>query len=291
MDTPGTKLLCRPSYEQNARSPFDHPLSSRFDENDAVLIFHEAFIPWENFLVYRNVERANSFFPESGFFNRYNLQGGTRLAVKLDLMTGLLARGLAVNGTDGFRGVQAALGDVIAWRTMLWAMTTALCSDPQSGPGGSVMPRLEYAAAMRIFATSAWPAVKSIFENVLGGAPLVTTSGREDLLNPDLQPLIDRYYRGTNATAQERIKLFKLIWDAIGTEFAGRHELYERNYAGNHENIRLEVLLSATATGAVDEYKSFADQCLAEYDLDGWTVPDLVNPTDVNRFMNGGGRR
>ena len=86
MNTPGTKLLCRPSYEQSARSPFDYPLSSRFDENDAVLIFDEALIPWENFLVYRNVERANSFFPESGFFNRYNLQGGTRLAVKLDLM-------------------------------------------------------------------------------------------------------------------------------------------------------------------------------------------------------------
>ncbi|PYR64801.1 MAG: Pyoverdin chromophore biosynthetic protein pvcC, partial [Acidobacteria bacterium] len=102
MDTPGTKLLCRPSYEQSARSPFDQPLSSRFDENDAVLIFDGALIPWENFLVYRNVERANSFFPESGFFNRYNLQGGTRLAVKLDLMTGLLARGLAINGTDGF---------------------------------------------------------------------------------------------------------------------------------------------------------------------------------------------
>src|SRR5207244_3117717 len=81
--------LCRPSYEQSARSPFDQPLSSRFDENDAVLIFDGALIPWENFLVYRNVERANSFFPESGFFNRYNLQGGTRLAVKLDLMTGL----------------------------------------------------------------------------------------------------------------------------------------------------------------------------------------------------------
>ena len=42
MDTPGTKLLCRPSYEQSARSPFDQPLSSRFDENDAVLIFDGA---------------------------------------------------------------------------------------------------------------------------------------------------------------------------------------------------------------------------------------------------------
>jgi len=273
MDTPGTKLLCRPSYEQSARSPFDQPLSSRFDENDAVLIFDGALIPWENFLVYRNVERANSFFPESGFFNRYNLQGGTRLAVKLDLMTGLLARGLAINGTDGFRGVQAALGDVIAWRTLMWAMTTALASDPQTGPGGSVVPRLEYAAAMRIFATSAWPAVKNIMENVLGGAPLVTASGPEDLQNPDLRPLIDRYYRGTNSSAEDRIKLFKLIWDAIGTEFAGRHELYERNYAGNHEQIRVDAVNFAKRSGALDECLKLVDECLAATtSTDGETI-------------------
>src|SRR6059036_2316325 len=265
MDTPGTRLLCRPSYEQNAHSPFDHPLSSRFDENDAVLIFDEALIPWENFLVYRDVERANAFFPESGFFNRYNLQGGTRLAVKLDFMTGLLARGLAYNGTDGFRGVQAALGEVVAWRTLMWAMTRAMVSDPQAGPGGSVIPRIEYAATMRIFATSAWPVVKNIFENVLGGAPLVAPSGREDLANPELRPLIDRYYRGTGATAQERIKLFKLVWDAIGTEFGGRHELYERNYAGNHEQIRVDLLNLAKRRGLLEVFTAFADQCMAEY--------------------------
>src|SRR5438128_7820822 len=270
MNTPGTKLLCRPSYEQSARSPFDYPLSSRFDENDAVLIFDEALIPWENFLVYRDTERANSFFPESGFFNRYNLQAGTRLAVKLDFMTGLLARGLACNGTDGFRGVQAALGDVVAWRTLIWAMTTAMASDPQPGPGGSVVPRLEYAAAMRIFATSAWPAVQNIMENVLGGAPLVTTSASEDLLNRDLQPLSERYYRGTNSSAEDRIKFFKLIWDAIGTEFAGRHELYERNYAGNHEQIRVDAVNFAKRSGALDECLKLVDECLADYDLDGW---------------------
>jgi 4-hydroxyphenylacetate 3-monooxygenase len=28
--------------------------------------------------------------------------------------------------------------------------------------------------------------------------------------------------------------------------------------------------------------KGFAEQCMAEYDLDGWTVPDLVNPDDVS---------
>src|SRR5256712_11696808 len=181
MDTPGTKLLCRPSYEQSARSPFDHPLSSRFDENDAVLVFDEALIPWENFLVYRNVERANSFYPASGFFNRFNLQSATRLAVNLDFMTGLLSRGLAYNGTDGFRGVQAALGEVVAWRTLMWAMTMAMVSDPQAGPGGSVIPRIEYAATMRIFATSAWPAGKNIFQKPARWAPLVAPSGLAQL--------------------------------------------------------------------------------------------------------------
>jgi aromatic ring hydroxylase len=271
LDTPGTKLLCRASYEQNAHSPFDHPLSSRFDENDAVLVFDEAFIPWENFLVYRDVGRANAFYPASGFFNRYNLQSGTRLAVKLDFMAGLLARGLEMNGTDQFRGVQAALGEVVAWRTLLWTMTTAMAAEPQPGPGGSAIPRADYAAAVRLFATSAWPAVKDIFENVLGGAPIVAPSGREDLLSPTLRPLIDRYYRGTGASALERIKLYKLVWDAIGTEFGGRHELYERNYAGNHEQIRMDALKFARRTGALDKCIELVDRCLADYDLDGWT--------------------
>ena len=272
LDTPGTRLLCRASYEQNAHSPFDHPLSSRFDENDAVLIFDEALIPWENFLVYRDVERANAFYPASGFFNRYNLQAGTRLAVKLDFMSGLLARGLEMNGTDQFRGVQAALGEVIAWRTMLWTMTTAMAAEPQAGPGGSMVPRSEYAATMRVFSTSAWPAVKDIFENVLGGAPLVTPSGREDLENPSLRPLIDRYYRGTAASALDRVKLYKLVWDAIGTEFGGRHELYERNYAGNHEQVRMDALKFARRSGALDQCLELVDRCLADYDLDGWTA-------------------
>jgi 4-hydroxyphenylacetate 3-monooxygenase len=33
---------------------------------------------------------------------------------------------------------------------------------------------------------------------------------------------------------------------------------------------------------------AFAERCMGEYDLDGWTVGDLINPTDVNRFMGGG---
>jgi len=273
MDTPGTKLICRASYEQTAHSPYDHPLSSRFDENDAVLVFDNAFIPWENVLVYRDVQRANSFYPASGFFNRFNLQSATRLAVKLDLMCGLLSKGLTANGTEDFRGVQAALGEVIAWRTLIWALTDAMCLDPQDGPGGSVMPKLEYAATARIFATTSWPAVKNIFESILGGSPIVIPSSYKDLQNPELRPLLDQYYRGSDSSALERIKLFKLIWDAIGTEFGGRHELYERNYAGNNEQIRVDMVNFAKRRGILDECQRLAEQCMSDYDVDGWRDP------------------
>jgi 4-hydroxyphenylacetate 3-monooxygenase len=77
----------------------------------------------------------------------------------------------------------------------------------------------------------------------------------------------------------------KLLWDAVGTEFGGRHELYERNYAGNSELIRVQTLQTALAKGQAERLKGFAEQCMAEYGLDGWQVPDLINPNDVNLFL------
>ena len=276
MDTPGCKLICRPSYEAAAHSPFDYPLSSRFDENDAVIIFDNALIPWENVLVYRDIERARRFYAASGFLNRYNLQAGTRLGVKLDLMCGVLAKGLAANGTDDFRGVQASFGEVVAWRNLIWSLTTAACLDPQKGPGDSVVPKLEIASTLRLFATMAWPRVKEIFETILGGAPIVTPSSYKDLENEALRPLLDRYYRGSDSSAEQRIKLFKLIWDAIGTEFGGRHEIYERNYSGNNEQMRLDVLTFAKQRGIMDACQQLAEQCMGDYDLRGWTDPTWI---------------
>ncbi|MBV9614102.1 MAG: hypothetical protein JO031_01445 [Ktedonobacteraceae bacterium] len=273
MNTPGQKLLCRSSYEKAASSPYDNPLSSRFDENDAVVLFEHAFIPWENVLVYRDIPKASSFYAASGFLNRYTLQANVRMAVKLDFMCGLLAKALEANGSDQFRGNQTMLGEVIAWRNMIWSLNAAMVAEPQPGPGGSALPNQEYAMASRLFSTLAWPRVKEIFELILGGSPLVIPSSYKDMLNDELRPSIDRYYRGSDSSAEERIKLFKLVWDAIGSEFGGRHELYERNYSGNHEQIRLDALNLAKRKGLVDSFTGLVDSCLNDYDLQGWKTP------------------
>jgi 4-hydroxyphenylacetate 3-monooxygenase len=158
---------------------------------------------------------------------------------------------------------------------LVWALTTAMAMDPEPGVGESVVPKLQTAAAARVYMTSAWQRVREIFEKVLAGAPIVTVSSVQDLRQPELDPIIERYFRGTGLAAVDRIKLFKLIWDALYSEFAGRHALYERNYAGNHEQQRLDALSWSDERGDSERYRQMVDACLSDYDEDGWVVEHL----------------
>ena len=289
MDTPGVKLICRPSYAMTAEvmgSPFDYPLSSRLDENDAILVLDQALVPWENVFIYEDVEKANAFFPNSGFFPRAMLQGCTRLAVKLDFIAGLVLKAVATVGSSEMRHVQASVGELIAWRNLFWGLSDAMARVPVPWAGATVLPNPEYAQAYRLFSTVAYPQVKELIESILGSGLIYQNSHAVDFQTPELRPYLDRYLRGSNgASAVERIKLMKLLWDAVGTEFGGRHELYERNYAGAPETIRFLTWQMAQASGQAERFKGFAEQCMAEYDLEGWTVPDLITPTDVNLFL------
>src|SRR6202008_4181561 len=107
-------------------SPFDQPLSSRLDENDAVFIMDKVFVPWENVFVYGDVEKANTFFPRTGFLPRFVVHGCTRLAVKLDFIAGLLLKAVEAAGTKDYRGVQANVGEGIAWGHLFWGLSEAM---------------------------------------------------------------------------------------------------------------------------------------------------------------------
>ena len=83
-DTPGVKFICRTSYEMTSTvmgSPFDYPLSSRLDENDAVFILDRVLVPWDNVFVCGDIEKANNFFPRTGFLPRFVVHD-VRLAPK-----------------------------------------------------------------------------------------------------------------------------------------------------------------------------------------------------------------
>jgi 4-hydroxyphenylacetate 3-monooxygenase len=288
MDAPGCKLICRTSFAQNAAvmgSPFDYPLSSRFDENDTIFIFDKVLVPWENVFMYGDVDKINAFGMQSGFLPRFTFQGCTRLAVKLDFIAGLLLKALEATGAGDFRGVQTRVGEVIGWRNLFWSLSEAMARDPEPWVGGALIPKLEYGLTYRMFMIAGYPRVKEIIEQDVASGLIYLPSSARDFQSPQVRPYLDKYVRGSDGMpAVDRVKIMKALWDAVGSEFGGRHELYERNYSGNHENIKAELLFSAQGRGGVSAMKGLAEQCLAEYDLDGWTVPDLIGNDDVSFF-------
>jgi 4-hydroxyphenylacetate 3-monooxygenase len=288
MDAPGVKLICRASYTEQAAvmgSPFDYPLSSRLDENDTIFVFDKVLVPWENVFVYGDVEKVNGFFPVSGFIPRFTFHGCTRLAVKLDFIAGLLLKALEATGSKDFRGVQTRVGEVIGWRNVFWALSDAMARNPDEWVDGAVLPKLDYGLTYRMFMIQGYPRVKEIIESDVASGLIYLNSHSMDFKTPEIRPYLDKYVRGSNGIdAVDRVKIMKALWDAVGTEFGGRHELYERNYSGNHENVRAELLFAAEAQGETEQMRGLAEACLAEYDLDGWTVPDLIGNDDVSFF-------
>jgi len=286
MDTPGIKLICRHSYELAAAatgSPWDYPLTSRFDENDAIFVFDNAFIPWENVIIHRDVERLRNFYPKSGFVNGYTLQGCTRLAVKLDFIAGLLHKAARATGVEAFRGVQAQIGEVIGWRNLFWSLTDAMACNPEPWIDGAVLPNSRASSTYRMFMTEAYPAVRAIVEKVIASGLIYLPSHARDFNNPEIDGYLAKYVRGSGGIDYKaRIKLMKLLWDAIGSEFGARHELYEMNYAGSHELVRLFPLQQAQASGALKEMEALVERCMADYDENGWRDPAYHAGEDIS---------
>jgi 4-hydroxyphenylacetate 3-monooxygenase len=284
---PGLKMICRGSYEFNANlvnRPFDSPLSGRFDENDAILVFDKVFVPWEDVLMY-GVENSNRLVSQPGLDRRSLMHGCARLAVKLEFFCGLLIKAVEITGTKDFRGIQAAIGEAIALRHTMRSLSDAMVYTGESWCDHYVMPNYEACLAYRNLYADAYSRIRNLIHKMVAAGLIYLPSGVADFEQPELRPYLDKYVRGSNGIdAIDRVKLLKLLWDAIGSEFASRHELYEINYAGSYEQGQLDAYKYAVGTGLMEQLKATVDQCMSDYDQYGWTAPDLVNPNDVNIF-------
>ena len=149
MNTPGIKLICRPSYEFAAAatgSPWDYPLDLAVRRERRHFRFRQRVHPvGERHSSIATCERLKNFYPQSGFFNGFTFQGCTRLAVKLDFIAGLLYKAARATGVEAFRGVQAQIGEVIGWRNLFWSLTDAMACNPEPWVNGAVLPNVRAA--------------------------------------------------------------------------------------------------------------------------------------------------
>jgi 4-hydroxyphenylacetate 3-monooxygenase len=59
------------------------------------------------------------------------------------------------------------------------------------------------------------------------------------------------------------------------------------NYSGSHELIRVFQLQQAQANGTLKAMEGLAEQCMADYDENGWKNPAYTNPADISVLGKG----
>ncbi|MFF8287696.1 4-hydroxyphenylacetate 3-hydroxylase family protein [Streptomyces sp. NPDC016309] len=265
VDTPGLKFLSRTSYEARARSVFDNPLSSRFDENDALLVCDDVFVPWERVLTYRNVDVSFRMWWHTPAYLNLVHQAATRFWTKLEFLAGLAILIAKANNTYELPPVTQAVGRLLGRvaQAKAFVLAAEASYEEVDGGRGGVAPGKDISFAQRIMAGELYPQAVQEVKLLAGGGLIQLPASGEDLLHPELGPLLRRYVRSPGTPAEDRVKLLKLAWDALGSEFAGRHEQYERFYHGAPHVYLTQQAREGGAPGC----EALARTCLDGYGL------------------------
>ena len=112
LDARGIKVLSRKSYEASAVSPWDNPLSHRFDENDSVVYFDDVKVPWERIFLLGDTDMCRAQFHDTPSHVFQNYQSQIRLVVKLKFLLALGLRIAETIGTARMPPVMEQLGEM-----------------------------------------------------------------------------------------------------------------------------------------------------------------------------------
>jgi 4-hydroxyphenylacetate 3-monooxygenase len=227
--TPGLRFICRDSFDRQG-SRFDRPVSSRFDEMDAIAVFDNVLIPWERLFIYRNLELHNRIVPATKFLSHIAVHVAIKDAVKSHFLVGLshlLAQSIGVNG---FVNVQEKLGEIVTYARLVDALLVAMTEQAQPDEHGIYVPAADLGEAFLNIYPQWYPRMIEIIKLVGAGGLMMTPSEHDVAALPED---IATYFQSTaGLTGVDRVRLNRLVWDVCGSEFGGRQELYERFFAG-----------------------------------------------------------
>ena len=229
VDARGLKFICRESLA--ASSSFDHPLASRFEEQDAVVVFDDVLVPWERVFILEDAERANRVSEGTDAIVFMAHQATVREVSKAEFALGLVALVAETIGADQFPHVQEKIAEVMLTLESMKAFLNWSEANARSNRWGLMTP--DYLPINS--ARNLWPRVSPMLATVIKqiGASGLMALPPEDILGSAERADVDRYFQAKGASAEERIRLFKLAWDFAGSSFGGRQDLYERFFFGD----------------------------------------------------------
>lgn len=277
MNAPGVQMYSRRSYAAGASSVFDYPLSSQFDENDALAVFDDVFVPWENVFAYKDIRTVNAQWWDTPAHILGNNQAQIRFSVKLELLTGLAYRVAESTGSINLPPVRAAVAEVASRAAMVNGLVLGAERACALDSDGVMRPGNEETYSAITMQSQMYPAVLTMVRELCGGGVIQLPASVEDLRSPETAEVLNRYMVSGSGAAEDRVKLLKLVWDLIGSEFGSRHLQYEMFYAGAPFIVKQRMYRNYDFARA----SSLVDKVMATYDMNGVLTTEAQSATVI----------
>ena len=160
------------------------------------------------------------------------------------------------------------LGNLAANAGMVEAMLSGMEASGRKR-GEFYVPNRHLLYAAQVVTQDLYPRLMNLIRELAGGSLIMLPSSFRDWANPELAPILRKTQRSSNFNSEEKVKLLKAAWDAIGSEFGSRHTQYEMFYAG------------ARFVAAGHSYRTFdwgAARGMVDHLLSTYHLEDVVKP-------------
>ena len=233
IDTPGLKLYCREQAQTGERSTWDHPLASRFEESDALLVFDDVLVPWDRVFINQNAEAGNMLYPSTGINQQPSHQSAVRGLAKISFVADVACAIADAVGVDQYLNVQNQLSELIQSAETIRALVRTAEREYEVTETGEIRPNLVPLETIRGLLPYTYPRAIQILQTI-GAGGLLMSPTEADFNNPEISEDMHKYYAGrTDVSSERRVRLFKLAWDLCGEAFGQRLVQYERYYSGD----------------------------------------------------------
>jgi 4-hydroxyphenylacetate 3-monooxygenase len=261
--TKGLSLWSRKPFEREAKSEFDAPLAWRFDETDSMVLCDEVKVPWERVFVHDDALLSRDIYVKTPSHCFGNHQSNVRYWSKMRLLLGVCSKIAHATGAIEVPAVKEVLGHMAAVESMIGGMVNGQIEAHESWPDGYVCfnRRMMYAALE--WCTQNYSDFIERLRELCGGGVFQMPADISVVENEELARKFTTYFQTPQSGAVERMKLFKLAWDMVGSEFAGRHLQYEKFYAGASFIVRNHAFRETPW----NEFHKIVDDLMATYDI------------------------
>jgi aromatic ring hydroxylase len=237
--TPGLSLYVS-SYAAGDRNEFEFPISSRHKMLETLTVFDDVFVPIDRVFCCRRPELAGPLALTFVEYHRF-----TAVSYKLplvDALVGVASEIAEMNGVARAGHIRDKLARLITYAESVRALTEAAALRGHLSDRGIAFPDpMTTNIAKYLFATQYHEAVELV-QDCAGGL-VVTGPGGEDWANPEIRPVLEKYF-GARAAAEPRLKMMHLIADLTARDFAGYQAVLAVHAEGSVEAEKLQIIRS-----------------------------------------------